>query len=61
MSRAAAKATLDRFLGAVAADPETRPLSAMLAPYRALAGAPEDVVATLDLLAGMWAKAREER
>ena len=50
---------LDRFLAAVSAHPETSTLGAMLIPYRAMAGSPEDVTKLLDLLSGMWQEAKQ--
>lgn len=53
-----ANQVLDRFLAAIAADPETSMVATMVAPYRALAGSPDAVVTTLDKLTAMWQEAR---
>lgn len=45
-------------MSALSSHPETATLGLVLAPYRAMASQPEDLVDTLDLLARMWQEAK---
>lgn len=46
-------------MAALSAHPETRSMAMILAPYRAMAGQPEEIEQTVDLVAGMWERTRE--